>query len=235
MATRGKKYQEAVKLIDQTKAYTLAEAVELAKKTSYAKFDETVELHFRMNLDQRAADQQIRGIALLPYGLGKKIRVLVFAQGEAVKIAEEAGADTVGADDLIKKIEEGWLEFDVTIATPEMMGRIGKLGKILGRKGLMPNPKLGTVVGQADLPRVIKDSRKGRSEFRLDRTGNVHMAVGKTSFEPKQLEENLAAAIEAVVKAKPGGAKGQYIKSATVSTSMGPGIALDLRAIGAAA
>jgi large subunit ribosomal protein L1 len=235
MATRGKKYQEAVKLIDQTKAYTLAEAVELAKKTSYAKFDETVELHFRMNLDQRAADQQIRGIALLPYGLGKKIRVLVFAQGEAVKIAEEAGADTVGADDLIKKIEEGWLEFDVTIATPEMMGRIGKLGKILGRKGLMPNPKLGTVVGQADLPRVIKDSRKGRSEFRLDRTGNVHMAVGKTSFEPKQLEENLAAAIEAVVKAKPGGAKGQYIKSATISTSMGPGIALDLRAIGAAA
>jgi large subunit ribosomal protein L1 len=235
MATRGKKYQEAVKLIDQTKAYTMAEAVELAKKTSYAKFDETVELHFRMNLDQRAADQQIRGIALLPYGLGKKIRVLVFAQGEAVKIAEEAGADTVGADDLIKKIEEGWLEFDVTIATPEMMGRIGKLGKILGRKGLMPNPKLGTVVGQADLPRVIKDSRKGRSEFRLDRTGSVHMAVGKASFEPKQLEENLAAAIEAVVKAKPAGAKGQYIKSATVSTSMGPGIPLDLRAIGAAA
>jgi large subunit ribosomal protein L1 len=235
MATRGKKYQEAVKQIDQTKAYALPEAVELAKKTSYAKFDETVELHFRMNLDQRAADQQIRGIALLPHGLGKKVRVLVFAQGEAVKIAEEAGADTVGGDDLIKKIEEGWLEFDVTIATPEMMGRIGKLGKILGRKGLMPNPKLGTVVAPGDLTRVIKDSRKGRSEFRLDRTGNVHMPVGKASFEAKQLEENLSAAIEAVVKAKPSGSKGQYIKSATINTSMGPGIALDLRAIGAAA
>jgi len=235
MATRGKKYQEAVKQIDQTKAYALPEAVELTKKTCYAKFDETVELHFRMNLDQRAADQQIRGIALLPHGLGKKVRVLVFAQGEAVKIAEEAGADTVGGDDLIKKIEEGWLEFDVTIATPEMMGRIGKLGKILGRKGLMPNPKLGTVVAPGDLTRVIKDSRKGRSEFRLDRTGNVHMPVGKASFEAKQLEENLSAAIEAVVKAKPSGSKGQYIKSATVNTSMGPGIALDLRAIGAAA
>jgi large subunit ribosomal protein L1 len=235
MATRGKKYQEAVKQIDPKKVYALPEAVELAKKTSYVKFDETVELHFRMNLDQRAADQQIRGIALLPHGLGKKVRVLVFAQGEAVKIAEEAGADTVGAEDLIKKIEEGWLEFDVSIATPEMMGKIGKLGKILGRKGLMPNPKLGTVVSQADLPRVIKDSRKGRSEFRLDRTGNVHMPVGKSSFEAKQLEENLVAAIEAVVKAKPSGSKGQYIKSATINTSMGPGIPLDLRAIGAAA
>jgi large subunit ribosomal protein L1 len=235
MPSRGKKYQEAIKQIDPKKTYTLAEAVDLAKKTSYAKFDETVELHFRMNLDQRAADQQIRGIALLPHGLGKKIRVLVFAQGEAAKIAEEAGADTVGAEDLIKKIEEGWLEFDVTVATPDMMGKIGKLGKILGRKGLMPNPKLGTVVGQADLPRVIRDSRKGRSEFRLDRTGNVHMAVGKASFEPKQLEENLSAAIEAVVKAKPSGSKGQYIKSATITTSMGPGIPLDLRAVGAAA
>jgi large subunit ribosomal protein L1 len=235
MPSHGKKYQEAAKQIDPKKAYALAEAVDLVKKTSYVKFDETVELHFRMNLDQRAADQQIRGIALLPHGLGKKIRVLVFAQGEAARTAEEAGADTVGAEDLIKKIEEGWLEFDVTVATPEMMGKIGKLGKILGRKGLMPNPKLGTVVGQGDLPRVIKDSRKGRSEFRLDRTGNVHMAVGKASFEPKQLEENLAAAIEAVVKAKPSGSKGLYIKSATINTSMGPGIPLDLRAIGAAA
>ena len=187
-----------------------------------------------MNLDQRAADQQIRGIALLPHGLGKKIRVLVFAQGEAARIAEEAGADTVGAEDLIKKIEEGWLEFDVAVATPEMMGKIGKLGKTLGRKGLMPNPKLGTVVGQADLPRVVRDSRKGRSEFRLDRTGSVHMAVGKASFEPGQLVDNLAAAIDAVVRARPSGAKGQFIKSATVTTSMGPGIPLDLRAVGAA-
>ncbi len=234
MTSHGKKYQEAVKLIDPKKSYGLAEAVDLAKKTSYVKFDQTVELHFRMNLDQRAADQQIRGIALLPHGLGKKIRVLVFAQGEAARIAEEAGADTVGAEDLIKKIEGGWLEFDVAVATPEMMGKIGKLGKILGRKGLMPNPKLGTVVGQADLPRVIRDSRKGRSEFRLDRTGNVHMPVGKASFEARQLEENLAAAIEAVVRAKPSGAKGQFIRSATIAASMGPGIPLDLRAVGAA-
>src|SRR5512136_107167 len=234
MTTHGKKYEAAVKLIDLNKAYQPKEAVELVKKTATAKFDGTVELHVRTGLDPKNATQQLRGVALLPHGLGKKVRVLVFAQGEAAKLAEEAGADTVGAEDLIKKIEEGWLEFDVSIATPEMMGKIGKLGKILGRKGLMPNPKLGTVVSQADLPRVIKDSRKGRSEITLDGTGNVHMAVGKAGFEPKQLEENLSAAIEAVVKAKPSGSKGQYIKSATINTSMGPGIPLDLRAIGAA-
>src|SRR5512136_2361101 len=234
MTKRGKKYQAATALIDREEAYSPQAAVDLVKKSAHAKFDETVELHLRMGLDPRNASQQVRGVALLPHGLGKKVRVLVFAQGEAARIAQGAGADTVGAEDLIKKIEEGWLEFDVTVATPEMMGKIGKLGKILGRKGLMPNPKLGTVVGLADLPRVIKDSRKGRSEFRLDRTGNVHMAVGKAGFEPKQLEENLSAAIEAVVKAKPSGSKGQYIKSATVTTSMGPGIPLDLRAVGAA-
>jgi large subunit ribosomal protein L1 len=229
MAKRGKKYQEVVKLVEPTKAYSLQEAVELAKKTTYAKFDETVELHLRMNLDQRSADQQIRGIALLPHGLGKKIRILVFAQGEAVKIAEEAGADYVGSEDLIKKIEGGWLDFDVTVATPDVMSKIGKLGKTLGRKGLMPNPKLGTVVAPSDLPRVIRDVSKGRAEFRLDRTGNVHLPIGKMSFETTKLVENLSAAIEAIVKAKPSGAKGQYIKSATISTSMGPGITLDLR------
>ena len=229
MAKHGKKYQEVVKLVEPTKAYSLQEAVELAKKTTYAKFDETVELHLRMNLDQRSADQQIRGIALLPHGLGKKIRILVFAQGEAVKIAEEAGADYVGSEDLIKKIEGGWLDFDVTVATPDVMSKIGKLGKTLGRKGLMPNPKLGTVVAPSDLPRVIRDVSKGRAEFRLDRTGNVHLPIGKMSFETTKLVENLSAAIEAIVKAKPSGAKGQYIKSATISTSMGPGITLDLR------
>lgn len=229
MAKHGKKYQEVTKLVEPGKAYSLQEAVELARKITYAKFDETVELHLRMNLDQRSADQQIRGIALLPHGLGKKIRILVFAQGEAVKIAEEAGADHVGGEDLIKKIEEGWLDFDVTVATPDMMSKIGKLGKTLGRKGLMPNPKLGTVVAASDLPRVIRDASKGRAEFRLDRTGNVHLPAGKMSFETKMLVENLSSAIEAIVKAKPSGAKGQYIKSATISTSMGPGITLDLR------
>jgi len=231
MAKHGKKYQEVAKLIEPTKAYSLQEAVELGKKTTYAKFDETVELHLRMNLDQRSADQQIRGIALLPHGLGKKIRILVFAQGEAVKIAEEAGADYVGSEDLIKKIEGGWLDFDVTVATPDVMSKIGKLGKTLGRKGLMPNPKLGTVVAPSDLPRVIRDASKGRAEFRLDRTGNVHLPVGKMSFETTKLVDNLSAAIEAIVKAKPSGAKGQYIKSATISTSMGPGITLDLRSV----
>ena len=229
MATRGKKYQEAVKQIDQTKAYALPEAVELTKKTCYAKFDETVELHFRMNLDQRAADQQIRSIALLPHGLGKKVRVLVFAQGEAVKIAEEAGADTVGGDDLIKKIEEGWLEFDTTIATPDMMGKVGRLGKVLGRKGLMPNPKSGTVVAANDLPRVIGDARKGRVEFKLDKTAVIHLVIGKSSFEPKMLLDNLTAVIEAINKAKPSGAKGQYVRSAYLATTMGPGIKLDLK------
>jgi large subunit ribosomal protein L1 len=231
MAQHGKKYQEAIKLVDRTISYPLKEAVELAKKAAYARFDEAVELHLRMNLDPRNADQQVRGTTSLPHGLGKKIRILVFAQGEAVRVAEQAGADYVGGDDLIKKIEEGWLDFDVIIATPDMMGRIGKLGKILGRRGLMPNPKVGTVAPAADLPRVIGEVGKGRVEFRLDRTGNIHVVVGKASFEADKLMENLLAIIEAIVKAKPSGAKGQYIKSATVATSMGPGIKLDLRSV----
>ncbi len=228
MARRGKKYQEAIKLVERNKAYPFPEAIELAKKTAYTRFDETLELHLRMNLDSRNADQQVRGIALLPHGLGKKIRVLVFAQGEAVGIAEEAGADYVGGEEMAKKVEEGWLDFDVTIATPDMMGKIGKLGKILGRRGLMPNPKLGTVVPPADLPRVIKEVRQGRAEFKLDRTGNIHLPLGKVSFEADKLVENLSTAMEAIMKAKPSGAKGQYIKRATIATSMGPGIKLDL-------
>jgi large subunit ribosomal protein L1 len=231
MARYGKKYQEAAKLIDRTESYPLPEAVELAKKAAYTRFDETVELHLRMNLDPRNADQQVRGTATLPHGLGKKIRILVFAQGEAAKAAEEAGADHVGADDLIKKIEGGWLEFDVTVATPDMMGRISKLGKTLGRRGLMPNPKLGTVVPAADIARVVKDVSKGRAEFRLDRTANIHMSVGKIGFEADKLVENLATALEAIAKAKPAGAKGQYIKRATIASSMGPGIKLDLRSV----
>ena len=231
MADHGKKYQEAVKLVERTTSYSLSEAIELAKKTAYSRFDESLELHLRMNLDPRNAEQQVRGTTSLPHGLGKKIRILVFAQGEAVKIAEEAGADYVGGDDMAKKIQEGWLEFDVTIATPDMMGKIGKLGKILGRRGLMPNPKLGTVAPAADLPRVIAEASKGRVEFRLDRTANIHLSVGKVSFETEKLAENLLAVLDAIVKAKPSGAKGQYIKRATIATSMGPGIKLDLRSM----
>jgi len=187
MTIRGKKYRESVKLIDKNKLYPPGEAVALVQKTAYTGFDETVELHLRMGVDSRSADQQVRGVALLPNGLGKQVRVLVFAQGEGVRLASEAKADHVGNDDIIKKIEEGWLEFDITIATPDMMGKVGKLGKILGRKGLMPNPKSGTVVAVNDLPRAIADSRKGRVEFRLDRTSIIHVPIGKKSFEESKL------------------------------------------------
>lgn len=229
VARRGKKYRESVKLVDSSKAYSPSEAIGLAKKASYAKFDETVELHLKMGLDPRSADQQVRGVVLLPHGLGKKVRVLVFAQGEAVKIAQEAGADYVGGDELIKKIEDGWLDFNVAAATQDMMGKVSKLGRILGRKGLMPNLKSGTVVAAADLPRVIEEARKGRVEFRLDRTAVIHVPLGKISFEVDKLLENLATVVEAIVKARPSGAKGQYIRSAFLSTTMGPGMKLDLK------
>ncbi|MBU2535989.1 MAG: 50S ribosomal protein L1 [Chloroflexota bacterium] len=229
MVKHGKKYNEAVQVIERTKTYAPEEAVELARKTAHAKFDETVELHLRMGVDPRNASQQVRGVALLPHGLGKQVKVLVFAQGEAVKAAETAGADYVGGDELVKKIEDGWLEFDTAISTPEMMGKVGKLGKILGRKGLMPNPKSGTVVPAEDLPRVIEDSRKGRVEFKLDRTAIIHVPLGKASFDNEQLMGNLTALVEAVVKAKPSGAKGQYVRTAVLTTTMGPGIQLDLK------
>jgi large subunit ribosomal protein L1 len=229
MASHGKKYREATKSINRETAYQLGEAVELAKKAAFGSFDETVELHLRMGVDPRSADQQVRGIALLPNGLGKKVRILVFAQGEAARAAEEAGADYVGSDEVIKKIEDGWLDFDVSIATPDMMGKVGRLGKILGRKGLMPNPKSGTVVAGEDVARAITEARKGRVEFRLDRTAIIHVPIGKVSFDAARLLENLNALLEAVVKAKPSGAKGQYIKSAFLTTTMGPGIRLDLR------
>jgi large subunit ribosomal protein L1 len=228
MAKHGKKYQEASKLVDKSKAYSPEEAIELAKKASYAKFDETVELHLKMGVDPRSADQQVRGVILLPNGLGKKTRVLVFTQGEGIKLAEEAGADYAGADELIKQIEDGWLEFDVSIATPDMMPKVAKLGRILGRRGLMPNPKSGTVVPPQDLDRVISEARKGRAEFRLDKTSIIHMPIGKISFDKDKLLENLATAIEAIAKAKPSGAKGQYIRSAYLSTSMGLGFKLDI-------
>jgi large subunit ribosomal protein L1 len=229
MVRRSKNYQEAVKLLDRTRAYHPGEAIILAKKMAHAQFDETVELHLRMGVDPRNANQQVRGVALLPYGLGKKVRVLVFAQGEAERIAETAGADFVGGDELVKKIEDGWLEFDTAMATPDMMGKVGKLGKMLGRKGLMPNPKSGTVVAATDLPKAIGDARKGRVEFKLDRTAIIHVPLGKVSFEDDKLMGNLTAVIEAVMKAKPSGAKGQYVRSASLTTTIGPGIRLDLK------
>ena len=228
MVKHGTKYKEAATQVDRTKAYEPQEAIGLVKKSATAKFDETVELHLRMGLDPRNAAQQVRGVALLPHGLGKRVRVLVFAQGESEKVAGDAGADYVGGDDLIKKIEDGWLDFDTAIAIPEMMGKVGKLGKVLGRRGLMPNPKSGTVVGMNDLPRVIEDARKGRVEYKLDRTAIIHVPLGKVSFDEKMLLDNLTSIVEAIVKAKPSGAKGQYVKSAYVTTTMGPGIKLDL-------
>jgi len=228
MPWRGKRYKELIKLVDEDKFYEPEEAVELAKKTGSTKFDETVELHLRMGLDPRHADQQVRGVALLPFGLGKQVRVVVFAQGEGVRIAEQAGADEVGGDELAKKIEDGWLEFDVAIATPEMMGRISRLGRILGRRGLMPNPRSGTVIPMADLPNAIQAARKGRVEYRLDKTAIIHCPIGKVSFPEEHLSENMATLLDAVVKARPTGAKGQYVRSITLATTMGPGIKLDV-------
>ncbi len=229
MKEHGKRYEAAVKTLEKDKSYSPEEAVAEVKKLATAKFDETIELHLRMGLDPRNSTQQVRGIALLPYGLGKQVRVLVFAQGEAARAAESGGADFVGADDLVKKIEEGWTEFDVAIATPDMMSKVGKLGKVLGRKGLMPNPKSGTVVPAADLGRVLQDARKGRVEFKLDRTSIIHVVVGKASFEPEKLMGNLTAIVEAIVKAKPSGAKGQYVRTAYLTSTMGPSVKLDLK------
>ncbi len=228
MHNHGKKYRAAAALVEAGKSYAPNEAVGLVKKVSYTSFPGTVELHLRMGLDPRHADQVVRGVALLPNGLGKQVRVLVFTSGEGIRLAEEAGADYVGADDLIKRIEEGWLDFDTTIATQEVMSRVTRLGRILGRRGLMPNPRSGTVVAPTDLARAIRDARKGRVEFRLDRTGIIHIPIGKADFQERALLENMGAVIDAIVKAKPSGAKGQYVHSITVAPTMGPGIPLEL-------
>ncbi len=228
MPKHGKKYLAAKAKVDREKAYAPREAIELAKETSTTNFDATVEIHLRMGLDPRKADQQIRSTVVLPHGLGKDVRVLVFAQGEAAKIAREAGADVVADDDeVFQKIQGGWLDFDVAIATPDMMGRVGRLGRILGPRGLMPNPKTGTVVQADDLPRAIKEAKAGRVEFRLDKTANIHVPLGKVSFPVEKLYENMAALMSAIKKARPAAAKGAYIRRVTLSTTMGPGIRVD--------
>jgi len=227
MPKHGKNYREALAKFDRNTQYAPVEAIELTKETSYTKFDATVEVHIRLGVDPRHADQQVRDVVVLPHGLGKTVRVLVFAQGEGATIARDAGADYIVDDDLVKKIQGGWFDFDVTVATPDMMGTVGRLGRILGPRGLMPNPKAGTVVPAEDLPRVIEESKAGRVEFRVDKTSNLHVPIGKASFSVEQLRDNLAALMDAVKKARPAAAKGTYIRKITLSTTMGPGIKVD--------
>ncbi len=228
MAKHGKKYTAAAAKVNPDKIYTTIEAMTLVKETAVTKFDSTVEVHLRTTLDPRQSDQQLRDVVVLPHGLGKTVRVLVFSQGEGAAAARAAGADLVADDDeTLKKIEGGMLDFDVAIATPDAMGKVGRLGRILGPRGLMPNPKAGTVVPPQDIERAIKEAKAGRVEFRLDKTANIHVSIGKASFTPKQLAENYAALMDAINKARPAGAKGAFIKRATVASTMGPGIKVD--------
>ncbi len=223
---RGKKYQEAAKLVDRSKLYETEEAVALVKKTASAKFDETIECHIKTGCDGRHADQQIRGAVVLPAGTGKKVRVLVFAKNQKVDEAQAAGADYVGGMELVPKIQnEGWLDFDVVVATPDMMGVVGRLGRILGPKGLMPNPKAGTVT--MDVAKAIKDIKAGKIEYRLDKANIIHVPIGKASFTEEQLQENFKTLMDAIIKARPSTVKGQYLKSVTISSTMGPGIKLN--------
>lgn len=228
MAKRGKKYLEALKLVDRTKHYEPQEAIELVKKTARANFDETVEAAFRLGVDPKKADQQVRGAVVLPNGTGKVQRVLVFAKGDKAKEAEAAGADYVGDEEYINKIQQGWFDFDVIVATPDMMAQVGKIGRILGPKGLMPNPKTGTVTFEVE--KAVKEIKAGKVEYRVDKEGNVHVPIGKVSFETEKLVENLKTVAEALIKAKPAAAKGTYMKGATVSSTMGPGIRLNVHA-----
>ena len=222
MAKRSKKYLEAEKLIEAGKYYQPAEAVDLVKKTATTKFDSTIELHVRLGVDPKYADQQVRGAVVLPNGTGKSKRVLAFAKGEKVTEAENAGADFVGSDELVAKIQGGWLDFDVAVATPDMMGVVGRLGKILGPRGLMPNPKLGTVT--MDIAKAITEQKAGKVEYRTDKAGNVHCPIGKASFDNDKLQENYQTLMDTLIKAKPAAAKGQYVKSVTLSATMGPGV-----------
>jgi large subunit ribosomal protein L1 len=229
----GKKYIEAAKLVEAGKVYDPADAGKLVKETSTVRFDASVEAHLRLGVDPRHADQMVRGTVVLPSGTGKLIRVAVFAQGEKAQEALRAGADEVGSEDLVKKIEAGWLEFDVALATPDMMGQVGRLGKILGRRGLMPNPKAGTIT--FDLDRAIREVKGGRVEFKVDKAGIVHVPIGKTSFEAEAIIANLTALVDAINRAKPAGAKGTYLRTLTIASTMGPGIRVDIPGVLAAA
>ncbi len=229
----GKKYLEAAKLVDRAKAYGPDEAARLAKDTTAVAFDATLEAHLRLGVDPRHADQNVRGTVVLPSGTGNTVRVAVFAQGEKAQEALRAGADEVGAEELVKKVEAGWLEFDVALATPDLMGQVGRLGKVLGRRGLMPNPKAGTIT--FDLERAIREVKGGRVEFKVDKAAIIHVPIGKASFEPEAIVANLAALVDAVNRAKPSGAKGTYLRSLTIASTMGPGIRVDIPSVLAAA
>ncbi|MFM9105151.1 MAG: 50S ribosomal protein L1 [Chloroflexota bacterium] len=231
MPKHGKKYQAAAKLVDPDKLYLPDEAVSLLKQVAYANFDETLEVHARLGIDPRQADQAVRSTVVLPAGTGKTVRVLVFAAGEAEKVARDNGADYAGSDDLVQQINGGWLEFDAAVAMADQMGKVGGLGRILGRRGLMPNPRSGTVVRDvADLPGVLKELKGGRVEYRNDRLGVVHLAIGKKNFSEQQIRENLFAFLDALQRSKPSGVKGVYVKSLSISSTMSPGIALDVTA-----
>ncbi|MGD6834565.1 50S ribosomal protein L1 [Sutcliffiella halmapala] len=231
MAKRGKKYIEAAKLVDRQTAYSVNEAIELVKKTNTAKFDATVEVAFRLGVDPRKNDQQIRGAVVLPHGTGKTQKVLVFAKGEKAKEAEAAGADYVGDADMIQKISQGWFDFDVIVATPDMMGEVGKLGRVLGPKGLMPNPKTGTVT--FDVTKAVNEIKAGKVEYRLDKSGNIHVPIGKISFEDNKLVENFGTIFETLLKAKPAAAKGTFMKNVAVTSTMGPGVKVDTSTVAA--
>lgn len=228
MPKRGKKYLEAAEKVDRDKFYSREEAVKLVKETAVTKFDPTVEVHMRLGVDPRHADQQVREVVNLPHGLGKTVRVLVFAEGEDAQIAKEAGADIIADDEVITQIQNGWTEFDVAIAIPSMMGKVGRLGRVLGPRGLMPNPRAGTVAPASDLPRLIEESKAGRVEFRVDRTANIHAPFGKASFSEEQLFDNLQSIIDAVKRARPASVKGAYVKRIVLANTMGPGIRLDV-------
>jgi large subunit ribosomal protein L1 len=227
MAKRGKKYRQAAEKIDRNKLYEPREALALAQETSISSFDGTIEVHFRLGVDPRHADQQVRDTVMLPHGTGKSIKVLVFAEGDAAREAEKAGADFIADDELMKKIQDGWMDFDAAVSTTDMMGKVGRLGKVLGPRGLMPNPKAGTVVPPEDITRVIDELKAGRVEFRVDRTANLHVPIGKVSFETDQLFENMTALMEAVKKTRPSTSKGSFIRKIVVTATMGPGIRID--------
>ena len=231
MSKRGKRYDTAIAEIDSESPYDPKEAVSITKRNATAKFDETVELHLRTGADPRHAEQMVRGIALLPHGVGKEIRTLVFCQGDTIESAKQAGADHVGNDDVIAEIENGWLDFDVSIATPDMMGKISKLGRILGRRGLMPNPRTGTVVSAEDIPRAVEEAKKGRVEFRLDKSALIHAPIGKASFDEDQLMENLTTLVDTILRGRPSGVKGQFLRSAFLTSTMGPSVPIDIAGI----